>query len=243
MFTEYVCETPWENQSHRGWTALASFSIQALAVFALLLVPLIYTSGLPSLQFILPLVAPAAAPPPATGLAPRVRANTMSQLTPDGRPIAPASIPRSVTTIEDQAPPIPPGTVGIIGGTGDSFTTNPIINSIATSTVGMAPPLPPKPVVRPPRISRMMEAYLVHRVQPEYPPVARSARIQGQVLLRAIIAKDGTIENLRVLSGHPMLVAAALNAVRQWRYRPYSLNGESVEVETEITVNFVLSGG
>jgi protein TonB len=243
VFTEYVCETPWENQSHRGWTALASFTLQALVVLALLLVPLVFASGLPSLQFILPLVAPAAAPPPPSGAAARTRANTMSQVTPDGRPIAPASIPHGVTAIEDQAPPIPPGTVGIVGGTGNSLTTNPIINSIATATAGMAPPLPLKPIVRPPRISRMMEAYLVHRVQPEYPPLARSARIQGQVLLHAIIARDGSIENLRVLSGHPMLVAAALSAVRQWRYRPYSLNGEPVEVETEITVNFVLSGG
>jgi protein TonB len=88
-----------------------------------------------------------------------------------------------------------------------------------------------------------MEAYLVHRVQPEYPPLARSARIQGAVVVHAVIAKDGTIENLRVISGHPMLVPSALEAIRQWRYRPYVLNGEPVEVETQVTVNFVLSGG
>jgi protein TonB len=87
-----------------------------------------------------------------------------------------------------------------------------------------------------------MEAYLVHRVQPEYPPIAKAARIQGQVLLRAVIAKDGSIENLRVVSGHPMLVTSALNAVRQWQYRPYLLNGDAVEVDTQITVNFVLTG-
>jgi len=88
-----------------------------------------------------------------------------------------------------------------------------------------------------------MEANLVHRVQPAYPPLARAARIQGQVLLQAIISKSGTIENLQVLSGHPMLVHAALDAVRQWRYRPYFLNNEPVEVETQVTVNFILSGG
>jgi protein TonB len=63
------------------------------------------------------------------------------------------------------------------------------------------------------------------------------------VVLRAIISRDGTIENLQALSGHPLLVPAALNAVRQWRYRPYVLNGEPVEVETEVKVNFILSGG
>ncbi len=88
----------------------------------------------------------------------------------------------------------------------------------------------------------MMEGYLVHRVQPEYPPLARSARIQGSVELSALISKQGTIENLQVRSGHPMLVSAAVNAVRQWRYRPYVLNGEPVEVETQITVNFILGG-
>ena len=89
----------------------------------------------------------------------------------------------------------------------------------------------------------MMEGNLIHRVQPDYPPLARQARIQGQVVLRAMISREGTIENLQVLSGHPMLVQAAVDAVRQWRYRPYVLNGEPVEVETQVTVNFVLSGG
>jgi len=89
----------------------------------------------------------------------------------------------------------------------------------------------------------MMEGNLVHRVQPEYPALARQVRIQGLVVLRAIISRDGTIENLQALSGHPLLVPAALNAVRQWRYRPYVLNGEPVEVETEVKVNFILSGG
>ena len=88
----------------------------------------------------------------------------------------------------------------------------------------------------------MMEGNLVHKVQPAYPPLARAARIQGPVVLRAIISKAGTIENLQVLSGHPLLVPAAIDAVRQWRYRPYNLNGEPVEVETQVTVNFILSG-
>jgi protein TonB len=79
-------------------------------------------------------------------------------------------------------------------------------------------------------------------VQPVYPPLARNARIQGPVVLAAVISKAGTIENLRVLSGHPMLVAAAIDAVSQWRYRPYILNSEPIEVETQITVNFMLSG-
>jgi protein TonB len=89
----------------------------------------------------------------------------------------------------------------------------------------------------------MMEGNLIYRVQPVYPPLARSARVQGAVVLRAIISKSGGIGNLQVVSGHPMLVKTALDAVSQWRYRPYILNDEPVEVETQITVNFVLAGG
>jgi periplasmic protein TonB len=88
----------------------------------------------------------------------------------------------------------------------------------------------------------MVEGNLIRRVQPVYPPLARTARIQGPVVLAAVISKAGAIENLRVLSGPPMLVKAALDAVSEWRYRPYILNNEPVEVETQITVNFTLGG-
>jgi protein TonB len=89
----------------------------------------------------------------------------------------------------------------------------------------------------------MMEGNLIYRVQPVYPALARQARIQGTVLLRAVISREGTIENLQVVSGPPMLVPAAIDAVRQWRYRPYFLNDRAVEVDTQVTVKFVLSGG
>jgi len=88
----------------------------------------------------------------------------------------------------------------------------------------------------------MLEGSLIRRVQPVYPPLARSARIQGPVILVALISKAGAMEKVHALSGHPILVPAAIEAVRQWQYRPYILNGEPVEVETQITVNFLLSG-
>jgi protein TonB len=80
-------------------------------------------------------------------------------------------------------------------------------------------------------------------VQPSYPPLARQARIQGTVVLQAIIGKDGSIEHLRAVSGHPMLIPSAIDAVSQWKYKPYLLNGEPVEVDTQVTVNFTLAGG
>jgi periplasmic protein TonB len=87
-------------------------------------------------------------------------------------------------------------------------------------------------------VSHLSEAQLVNRVEPMYPHVAAIAGIQGQVKLHAIIARDGSVQSLNAISGHPLLVRAALDAVGQWRYRPYYLNGVAVEVETFITVNF-----
>ena len=84
-------------------------------------------------------------------------------------------------------------------------------------------------------------ANLIRQVKPNYPPLAKQARIQGTVKFNAVIAKDGTIQNLTVVSGHPMLVQAALEAVKQWLYKPTLLNGEPVEVITTIDVNFTLN--
>jgi protein TonB len=88
----------------------------------------------------------------------------------------------------------------------------------------------------------MREGDLLRKIVPTYPPLAKSARIQGTVVLQAMISKAGTIENLRLVSGHPLLAPAAIEAVRQWRYRPYILNNDPVAVETQITVNFSLAG-
>jgi TonB family protein len=91
--------------------------------------------------------------------------------------------------------------------------------------------------------SAVQRGLILHREEPVYPELARMARIQGTVVLKAIISKEGTIKDLRVVSGHPLLIQSALNAVRQWRYRPYMLLGEPVEVDTMILVQFTLSGG
>src|SRR5205807_10555437 len=94
------------------------------------------------------------------------------------------------------------------------------------------------------RVSQgVSQGLLVKKTQPAYPPLLRQARIQGTVVLQAEISKDGSIQNLRLISGHPMLAPAAIEAVKQWKYKPYLLNGEPVEVETQVQVNFTLSGG
>jgi periplasmic protein TonB len=104
-------------------------------------------------------------------------------------------------------------------------------------------PDPPETPAPPQRITRggdVQAASILHRVTPIYPPLARQARIQGSVVMQAIINRDGRIANLRVVSGHPLLVKSALDAVQQWVYRPTYLNGNAVEVDAPITVNFIL---
>ncbi len=88
---------------------------------------------------------------------------------------------------------------------------------------------------------RVAQGLLLTKVFPVYPPIARQARIEGTVVLKAVISKEGSIEELTPVSGHPMLVQAAIDAVKQWKYKPYLVNSEPVEVDTEIQVNFTLS--
>jgi protein TonB len=244
MFADSLLDSNWDNRSHRGWTTLASFAMQALAVGILLTLPLIYSEGLPKLR-VTTIDAPVGPPPGrhAEGMrhaSASARPNTRStEIT------APPSIP---TTIDHSADPIPVPDVDacptcVPGGTGDlAGDKNSIVGALAMT--GVQPPIPAfKPTVPQRRVSTIMEGNLVYKPQPAYPPSARSMRIQGPVVLRAIISKSGAIENLQVLSGHPLLVKAAIEAVSQWRYRPYVLNGEPVEVETRMIVNFTLSGG
>lgn len=242
MFADFSPDSGWSNHSHRGWTTLISFALQAGAVGCLLLLPLFYTDGLPKLAMLAPLLAPAPLPAVPPTPRPNSPAAPQSNLMGD-RMVSPAQIPPTVTMVTDTGPPPPmidPGAAGVRDGTGDPNARGTVLNSVLGSDLALPPP---PAAVRHPAVSRMMEGNLVHRVQPDYPTLARQVRVQGKVVLRAMISREGAIENLQVLSGHPMLIPAAVDAVRQWRYRPYVLNGEPVEVETEVTVNFILSGG
>jgi len=244
MFADSLLDTPWTDRSRRGWTTLASFALQAAAAGVLLLLPLLYTQGLPQLQLMSALVAPTPPPaPPAPGPARNARAN-VSNMSLDGHVIAPPSVPREILNVDEPSAPPPAdlGVLGVRGGTGDPRVTSGIFGSIGGPGV-VVPPPPPAPAVHPPRVSTMMEGNLIYRVQPQYPQLARQARVQGVVVLRAVISREGKIENLQLVTGHPLLVQSAMEAVRQWRYRPYFLNNEPVEVETQVTVNFTLSGG
>jgi protein TonB len=157
----------------------------------------------------------------------------------------PTKIPEKVQMIkEEEAPPPDMSAGGVVGGVPGGVPGGQmggVIGGIISST----PVAVPK-VATPQRVRVSLgvsQGLLIKKIQPAYPPLARQARIQGKVLLQAEISKDGTIENLRLISGHPMLAPAAIEAVKQWRYKPYMLNGEPVAVETQVEVNFTLSGG
>ena len=238
MFADSLLESSFD-RTHRGWTTVASFALQMMGVAVLLMLPLIYTEGLPKLHLLSPIGPPPGSPPASArhSSAPRPPSNFR-----EGILVAPETVPVHGGTEVEQALPqdLAPCAVCVPGGIGPMSNANSIIKSIGT-TPAVVPPKP-TPAVRPPRISTIMEGNLIYKVQPLYPALARSARIQGTVMVRAVISRRGTVENLQAVSGHPMLIPAALDAVRQWRYRPYLLNGEPVEVETQVTVNFSLSG-
>lgn len=222
---------------------LVSVIFEAALVAALLLCPLI-TQGLPPQQF---LITPA---PPYHG---------GSNSPPGGRHVAPAQHPPEGLAMnypvasqpkhfQKHAQSLSSGEAPVIGsgfgpgnlpgsgiGDGENFP--------AGSEWGMRPiPPQPRPTTEKPRpmSEGVMEAALLNKVQPQYPAAARLMHVAGTVRLQAIIGKDGRVRDVEVLSGNPILAQAALAAVREWRYRPTELNHEIVEVETEITVNFIL---
>jgi len=242
MFEDSLIESGGKLKTARGRTTTFSFILEAVIVGIMVLIPLLFTEALPKAQLMMALVAPPPPPPPPP---PPAEVHIVKQVQTDlvnGQLRTPTKIPKKVEMIkEEEAPPPMTGVVGGVPGGVPGGQMNGVIGGIISN----APMAVPK-VATPTRIrvSQGVTAGLViKRVNPVYPPLARTARVQGSVLLAAVIGKDGTIQNLHVVSGHPLLTQAALDAVRQWRYKPYILNGEPVEVDTQVTVNFTLSGG
>lgn len=239
MFADSFCSPSALDRSRRGWFTLASFALQAVGLSVLLALPIFYTEGLPQVRLRDLLLTP----PPASSPTPRVP-HTTSPSAPsnlvDGRIVAPISVPTRTVMIQDPAPapdiPMGGSDTGVFQGIHAAQLTR-LTNSFPRVT----PPAVPAPTPATSRpLSRWMEGNLIRKVQPIYPPLARSTGVQGSVLLQAIIGRDGKIEHVQVVSGHPLLTKAAVDAVARWLYRPYYLNEQPVEVETQVTVNFIL---
>jgi protein TonB len=243
IFADSILETSWGQRGRRSWTTMTSFGLQAVIVGLLLLLPVLQTVGLPAARTVsTPISLGRLAPEPLAGTprsaAPHAAQNNLSP----ARFVAPGRIPRTISTTADDTPTPGEQCNALCGA---------VVSAIGTTSGPALPfplggnrplPTPPPAITRAIRTSSMLEGNLLHRVEPVYPPLAKTARIQGSVVLVAVISKAGTIDNLHAVSGPPMLVPAAVAAVSQWRYRPYILNSEPIEVETQITVNFLLAG-
>ena len=232
MFAESLLESNHPIQMRRGWTTLASLAIQAAALIALVAAPVLFPEAL-RLQ--------ARVPNPPTIFTPMVPERVHVEQSSSGRfgtfvgtrhgettLLQPTGIPRR--TNSDPGPEPSVCMVNCVSGDPNGN----LLRAATAASPGPATVVTPERL----RISAANPSTIIHRVQPVYPAIARPIRLQGDVILSAVISKAGIIESLQVVSGHPMLTQAALDAVKQWRYRPYLLNGQPVEVETQITVKF-----
>ena len=237
MFAESLIETSWTQRARRGWMTLTSFGLQAAVVATVLVFSLLQTVGMPLSRTVSTPISMGRRDPGPAPIAHGTRSGGIQIIPYSGPLMEPTSIRHGIPA-DGEVATQPVACCGPIGdnplATGPSF----LMPISGTHPVMPVAPPPAKPMFR---SSNLLEGMLIHRVQPSYPPLARSAHIQGPVELAAIISREGRIEHLQLISGHPMLVPAALDAVSQWRYRPYVLNGEAIEVETRITVNFILA--
>jgi periplasmic protein TonB len=233
MFQETLLESSPTPKRRSGWSLATAFTAQTLIAAALIVVPLlssaVITISTPAMPIPLSYAKPMADTPRASSGGTSASVHFAAQQEVVNMNLGGGSLIVGNPRVGNSGPSDPsPCLVGASCPVGDGGPPN---------------LLPPGPTVRPEPpvkriISRSSDALLINKVIPTYPIIAVRSGVQGEVRLHAIIARDGTIQSLSVISGHPLLTGAAIEAVQQWRYEPYRLNGETVEVETYITVNF-----
>jgi protein TonB len=243
-------------KTRKSWTIMVAFAVQIVLVIVMIIIPMIFFDVLPAATFASFLVAPPPPPPPPpppAAAAPVKIVKVIPRQFDAGKLMAPKVIPKEIAVIkEDELPPPTSGVAGVVGGVPGGVAGGApggVLGGIISAVPSAAPPPPPPPKKEEPKpqLQRLriggavQQAKLVRQPRPVYPPLAKQARISGTVKLSAVISKDGTIQQLEVISGHPLLVPAALEAVKQWVYQPTLLNNEPVEVITQIDVNFTLS--
>lgn len=245
MFEELVISGGAKKQSKSGMAIFYSTALQVALMGIMMLIPLIYTEALPRQLLTTMLVAPPPPPPPPPPAAPqpKVIVKPVQRIIQAGKMMAPTVIPKQVAMIKEEELPPDVGYTGVSGGVPGGVAGGQA-GGVMGGILGGVSNMPPPPKEGPKRIrvgGNVQAAKLINQVRPGYPPLAKQARISGTVRLHAVIAKDGSVVQLEVLSGHPLLVQSALDAVRRWRYQPTTLNGDPVEVDTIIEVVFTLS--
>jgi len=241
-----------EGKTKKTWTVMVAFLVQCVLIVVAVILPMIFFTDLPkaTLQAFLVAPPPPPPPPPPPAPAPVKIIKIIPRQFDAGKLMAPKVVPKEIAQIKEEELP-PSAGAGVVGGVPGGVpggTPGGVLGGIIGSVpTNVAPPPPPKEApkpVTPKRITiggNVQSAKLVRQPKPVYPPLAKQARISGTVKLAAVIAKDGSIQDLKVISGHPLLIPAALAAVKQWVYQPTLLNNEPVEVSTQIDVNFTLS--
>jgi len=222
------------------WATVGSLIFQSALLGMVAMIPLLQVHPLPKR---LEQTAIYLAPPKIVApVVPRIESQkpAFSPIPRQSAVSAPVQISR-----EQSAPPVSASTETAIeiggGGTPDGSITG--ILGAPSGTPVLVKPSEPAPVKRIRVSAHVAEANLIHDVQPQYPPEAGRERVEGTVVLLAVIGTDGTVKDLRVESGPSVLAQAAIDAVKQWRYKPYLLNGSPVEIDSRITINFTMSRG
>lgn len=224
-------------------TIAVSFAAHAVLLMAVIVAPLIYYQAIPGYELVTflapsPPPAPPAPPPPPSASADQPKQQVV-RVDPD-RWMEPQSIPKRIPPPMDDIPLLqdlngksaPPG-----DSHGQGLVSIPQPQGFSDIPRHPPPPEPKEPL----RVGGIVQASrLVHRVEPEYPDLARRARVQGMVLLQVTVDERGLVSGVDVIRGHPLLTQAAVDAVSQWRYSPTLLNEEPVPVIATVTVNFVL---
>ena len=247
MLQDSLFETQRRTKTRKPITVVVSVIAHIVSVAVLVLIPLLQTQALTIAPVDVSLLLPRVEKPqavPVFSAQPQVQRHSQAD---SSVPVftAPQSVPAQIVYVDE--PPKPDFGFFPITGVG---SREPGFSNGAMEVGGpvIEPPSPPPPSPPPPignaRLYRtggdVQAAKLIYEVKPVYPPIARITRTQGVVVLEAVINKQGTIDTLRVLSGHPVLAQAALDAVKLWKYRPTILNGDPTDVLTTVTVTFIL---
>ncbi len=237
MFEDSLMESTARIRTRSKCFAIGSFTLQALLLAALAIYPLVHPAKLPKQALMMLLTAPSVPASPANLPQRATAAASHPQPIMIDNPLAaPIRIPQHMAANADYGPPPTAVDTGF-GGTG-AGTDSALFSTLGPSAPPVVKAVQPKGPIH--ISSGVATGQLLAPIQPVYPAIARAARIQGTVVVQAIISKSGAIEQLHVVSGPPMLQGAATEAIQRARYRPFLLNGEPVAVETTINVVFTL---
>ncbi len=250
-----------EKDKYKKPSVIGSIVFHGLLIFVVIIVPLLMPQTIPERELIVTLVSPIGPPPPPPPppveipviTAPKAVQPQVRSVAPDAL-IAPVAVPKEVVKIVEE--PIVPA-VGVIGGVPGGMPggiAGGVLGGILAANAAPAPvlapppPPPPPPPTPPPQVAAptvpiriggvVKEPQVIKMVPPVYPPLAARARVSGLVVLEATLTAQGTVEQIRVISGHPLLIDAAIECVKQWQYEPTYLNGTPVPVILTAKVHF-----